>query len=146
MISKLITAQASNLADELNSSCPKRSYAEKAKTQKSENEILIELNNLGLIGRSKAYKASVKSINKFCYSKAPILLDGKTGSGKELAARALHYLGPRDNQPFISVNCGALPEGMFENELFGHQKGAYTQASSRCRFELLKIVISSTAK
>jgi DNA-binding NtrC family response regulator len=51
-------------------------------------------------------------------------LDGETGAVKELAARALYYLSSRDNQPFIPVNCGALPEGMFENELFGHQKGA----------------------
>lgn len=63
-------------------------------------------------------------------SDSPIVITGETGTGKNMVARAVHYAGPRSNASFISINCAAIPESLFEDELFGHEKGAYTGALS----------------
>ena len=83
-----------------------------------------------LIGRSEAFLDTVRQVKLLAQSKAPVIISGETGSGKELLARAIHYRSQRNSRPFIPVNCGALPDELFENELFGHLKGAYTNASS----------------
>ncbi len=82
------------------------------------------------IGRSTSCLAMLARIPRIAGSDAPALLIGETGTGKEMCARAIHYLSRRADRPFIPVNCGALPDHLFENEFFGHARGAYTDASS----------------
>ena len=81
-----------------------------------------------LIGRSAAFQDAVRLIQRIALTDAPVLIEGETGTGKEVAARAIHYSGSRRDRPFVPVNCGAIPENLIENELFGHVRGAYTDA------------------
>ena len=84
-----------------------------------------------LVGKDPAFVKIISQIPRLAESDAPVLLLGETGTGKELCARALHHLSPRGNQPFIPVDCGALPEHLAENELFGHARGAFTGAHAQ---------------
>jgi transcriptional regulator with GAF, ATPase, and Fis domain len=81
-----------------------------------------------LVGRSRSFLETVEFIERVAPTDAPVLIEGETGTGKEVAARAIHYRGPRRDRPFVPVNCGALPETLIENELFGHARGAFTDA------------------
>jgi DNA-binding NtrC family response regulator len=83
---------------------------------------------LNLIGASRAFQQCLHLIRRMAACDATVLIQGETGTGKELAARAIHYLGLRRSAPFIPVNCGALPETLVESELFGHARGAFTDA------------------
>jgi DNA-binding NtrC family response regulator len=84
----------------------------------------------GFVGESRPFLRIVHKIWGFAHTDAAVLITGETGTGKELVAQAIHYHSPRQGKPFIPVNCGALPEHLVENELFGHAKGAYTDAST----------------
>jgi two-component system response regulator PilR (NtrC family) len=83
-----------------------------------------------LLGESPAMKQAREMIFKLCRSQAPVYISGESGSGKELAARLIHEQGPRREQPFVPVNCGAIPENLMESEFFGYKKGAFTGAES----------------
>jgi len=83
-----------------------------------------------LIGSSTAFAQARVQIEKSAKVDAIVLIEGETGTGKEMAARALHYLSARRDQPFVPVNCGALAESLVESELFGHERGAFTDAKS----------------
>jgi DNA-binding NtrC family response regulator len=83
---------------------------------------------LNLIGRSPPFLAALGLIGKFATCDATVLIQGETGTGKDLAARAIHYLSRRRDLPFVPVNCGALPDNLVESELFGHVRGAFTDA------------------
>jgi DNA-binding NtrC family response regulator len=82
-----------------------------------------------LIGVSPAFQAVLAAIPVISQSDVGVQISGETGTGKELCARAIHYLGPRAHKPFLPVNCGAIPAELVENELFGHVRGAFTGAS-----------------
>jgi DNA-binding NtrC family response regulator len=81
-----------------------------------------------LVGESPVFLGAARLLTRVARFDVPLLIEGETGTGKELAARSVHYQSARANRPFIPVNCGALPDSLVENELFGHERGAYTDA------------------
>jgi DNA-binding NtrC family response regulator len=80
------------------------------------------------IGRAPAFLKTIEKVPRVANCDAPVLIIGETGTGKEMCARAIHYLSPRAQKPFIPINCGSIPADLFENEMFGHEAGAYTDA------------------
>jgi PAS domain S-box-containing protein len=96
-----------------------------------EESIDTELGFGEIIGRSSAMKEVMEKVAKVSPSDATVLLLGETGTGKELVARALHHLSKRQGKSFIKLNCAAIPSGLLESELFGHEKGAFTGAVAR---------------
>ena len=91
-----------------------------------------------IIGESEVMKRAVGETQRVAQTEATVLLLGESGTGKELFARAVHHLSNRRNKPFVAINCAAIPETLIENELFGHERGAFTGASDRRqgKFEL----------
>ncbi len=91
-----------------------------------------------IIAEHPVMVAVARDVQRVAATETTVLLLGESGTGKELFARAIHHLSPRQNQAFVALNCAAIPEGLVENELFGHEKGAYTGAGARKigRFEL----------
>lgn len=83
---------------------------------------------MNILGNSPEFLKVLDKVCKVTKCDVPVYIDGETGTGKELIARAIHYLGERQEHPFIAANCGAFPDQLIENELFGHLKGAYTDA------------------
>ncbi|MEW5800580.1 MAG: sigma-54 dependent transcriptional regulator [bacterium] len=93
--------------------------------------------SIPIIGRSKKMQEVYRLIARVINTDSTVLIQGESGTGKDLVARILHYNGPRGNKPFITVNCAAIPEALLESELFGHEKGVYTGAhiARRGKFE-----------
>jgi DNA-binding NtrC family response regulator len=101
-----------------------------------QRERLIRQTNI--LGRSEGIMEVLENVSQFAPYSSTVLIQGESGTGKELVAKAVHRLSPRKFQPFIALNCAALPESILESELFGHEKGAFTGASSlrKGRFEV----------
>ena len=101
-------------------------------------EIRLEHNYDEIIGKSEAIRAVLFKIEQVARTNTTVFIQGETGTGKELVARAIHSTSLRKNKPLVKVNCAALPATLIESELFGHEKGAFTSATARQlgRFEL----------
>lgn len=121
------------------------------KIQRIENSILIAEESaaisqavaesplpINIVGQSPAMQTVLSMIRRLAPTEWAVLIRGETGTGKELIARLIHLLSPRSQKPFVEVNCAAIPENLFESELFGHMKGAFTGATAnrQGRFEL----------
>src|ERR1017187_3062155 len=91
----------------------------------------------GMLGTSPAMRSLFDSIRKVATTDAPVLLLGESGTGKEMAAQAIHQCSARKKEPFVAINCSAIPETLLESELFGHEKGSFTgaHAQRKGRFE-----------
>jgi two-component system response regulator HydG len=114
-----------------------------------QNQLKVENRNLkeqlgkqfdlgNIIGSSPAMRELIETLALVAPSEATVLVQGESGTGKELVASAIHHNSPRNGRPFVKVNCAALPETLLENELFGHEKGAFTGATGakKGRFQL----------
>jgi formate hydrogenlyase transcriptional activator len=103
-----------------------------------EDEIRTEMNFAQIIGTSTSLRRVLKEVGTVAPTDSTVLIYGETGTGKELIARAIHDLSPRSAKPFVKLNCAAIPTGLLESELFGHEKGAFTGAIAQRigRFEV----------
>jgi len=103
-----------------------------------EDEIRTEMNFAQIIGSSASLRKALKRVETVAPTDSTVLIYGETGTGKELIARGIHDLSPRRSKPFVKLNCAAIPTGLLESELFGHEKGAFTGAIAQRmgRFEV----------
>jgi formate hydrogenlyase transcriptional activator len=103
-----------------------------------EDEIRTEMNFAQIIGNSAPLRRVLKRVETVARTDSTVLIYGETGTGKELIARAIHDVSPRRSKPFVKLNCAAIPTGLLESELFGHEKGAFTGAIAQRigRFEV----------
>ena len=104
-------------------------FAEKQDVvRECQSSLISQLGMQQFLGSSPAFIKAIEKIPRIASSDATVLVVGDTGTGKEMCARAIHYLSSRANKPFIPVNCGSIPSDLFENEMFGHESGAFTDA------------------
>ncbi len=114
---------------------------------KINNEMLrqeiLRRKTVQIIGKSQGIKKVNKEIRQVAQSDIPVLIIGETGTGKELVARSIHDQGPRRNQPFVAINCAAIPSDLLESELFGHERGAFSGAVAR-KYGLFEVANKGT--
>jgi two-component system response regulator PilR (NtrC family) len=122
----------------------RRCFKDRAARRRAARQAELDAESAGqyalseLVGRNPRMIAVYKTVGSVASSRAPVLIRGETGTGKELVARAVHFNSPAADEPFVAVNCTAIPETLLESELFGHVRGSFTGASSdrKGRFEL----------
>ncbi len=105
-----------------------------ANLEREYREVQQQLNSNsfeGILGTNERMQSVFDSIRKVAPSSAPVLILGESGTGKEMVARAIHQRSPRHSEPFMAINCSAIPESLMESELFGHEKGAFTGAHTQ---------------
>jgi two-component system response regulator GlrR len=106
-----------------------RDFAEScAELEQIKTNLVSHFGMRKFVGASPSFLALIEKLPRVSTCDATVLLTGETGTGKEMCARAIHYLSARANKPFIAINCGSVPAELFENELFGHHPGAFTDA------------------
>ncbi|MCL4704876.1 sigma-54 dependent transcriptional regulator [bacterium] len=115
----------------------------RSETEEVINDLMLSLGLKKLIGRESMFCEALAKVQQISPCDAPVLICGETGTGKELFARAIHYLSPRASKPFVPINCAAIPAELFENELFGHVKGAFTGATV-CQEGLIQATAGGT--
>ena len=98
--------------------------------ESAHQRLMEELGMEQFVGNDPVFEAAIRSLPQIAKSDLPVLIAGPTGTGKELCARGIHHLSQRRAYPFIALDCGAIPDHLFENELFGHVRGAFTDAHS----------------
>ncbi|MEI7437760.1 MAG: sigma 54-interacting transcriptional regulator, partial [bacterium] len=133
LISNLLAEAVASIREELSERA-----SLKAENEQLRRQLGDRYQPSNLVGNSKGMRMVYDQIAQVANSSATVLIRGESGTGKELVARAIHFGSGRRNNPFISVNCAALPENLIESELFGHEKGSFTGASQQHhgRFEL----------
>ncbi len=103
-------------------------HSEPGDVSKGRLQEKLAMQRLGLIGQSPAFLQEIKKLSLLARCDITVMIGGETGTGKELVARALHYLSARCDRPFVPIDCGAIPPELTESELFGHERGAFTGA------------------